>query len=133
MLVAEYGGQYRAVILAERLAARCRKPSVILSVMIQPRSRPGSRVRRGTAVTSRCREIAGQGGGHRRPGPADRPTPGTRTCRHSALPGRVPPVGAWDDFRLIGLKLIFLIATHAVSLLAGTVPAERLAAMRRRW
>jgi len=87
-----------------------------------------------------------------------------------------PSAGSWDDLRLVGLKLIFLIATRAVSLLglsrredwwkdaeilmlrhqlavaqrqqprahsrltwpdrawlallAGTVPAERLAAMR---
>src|SRR5450755_3951441 len=92
------------------------------------------------------------------------------------MPSRSLPARAWDDLRLVGLKLIFLIATHAVSLLrlsrrerwwkdaeilmlrhqlavaererprahsrltwpdrawlallAGTVPAERLAAMR---
>jgi len=92
------------------------------------------------------------------------------------LLGPATPVGAWDDLRLVGLKLIFLIATRAVSLLglsrrecwwkdaeilmlrhqlavaqrerprahlrltwpdrawlallAGTVPAERLATMR---
>ena len=95
------------------------------------------------------------------------------TCR---LFGPTPPAGAWDDLRLMGLRLIFLIVTRAVSLLglsrreswqkdaeilmlrhqlavaqrerprphsrltwpdrawlallAGTVPAERLAAMR---
>src|ERR1039457_1771163 len=92
------------------------------------------------------------------------------------MPGRSWRAGAWDDLRLAGLKLIFLIVTRAVSLLglsrrewwwkdaailmlrhqlavaeperprahsrltwpgrawlallAGTVPAERLAAMR---
>jgi transposase len=92
------------------------------------------------------------------------------------MPGRSWPARAWDDLRLVGLKLIFLIVTRAVSLLgllrrewwwkdaeilmlrhqlavaererprahsrltwpdrawlallAGTVPAERLAAMR---
>src|ERR1022692_3277853 len=92
------------------------------------------------------------------------------------MPGRSWPARAWDDLRLAGLKLIFLIVTRAVSLLAlsrrewwwkdaeilmlrhqlavaererprahprltwpdgawlarlaGTVPAERLAAMR---
>ena len=28
-----------------------------------------------------------------------------------------PPAGTWDDLRLVGLKLIFLIVTRAVSLL----------------
>ena len=98
-----------------------------------------------------------------------------RPCvRH--MRGRSWPAGAWDDLRLVGLKLIFLIVTRAVSLLclsrrewwwkdaeilmlrhqlavaererprahsrltwpdrawlallAGTVPAERLAAVR---
>src|SRR5450432_2684370 len=92
------------------------------------------------------------------------------------MPGRSWPARAWDDLRLVGLKLIFLIVTRGVSLLgllrrewwwkgagilmlrdqlavaererprahsrlawpgrawlallAGTVPAERLAAMR---
>jgi hypothetical protein len=29
----------------------------------------------------------------------------------------VPPASAWDDLRLVGLKLIFLIVTRDVSLL----------------
>ena len=31
--------------------------------------------------------------------------------------GRSWPAGAWDDLRLVGVKLIFLIVTRAVSLL----------------
>src|SRR3974390_3209256 len=33
------------------------------------------------------------------------------------MPGRSRPARAWDDLRLVGLKLIFLIVTRAVSLL----------------
>jgi hypothetical protein len=104
----------------------------------------------------------------------DAPLAARPRVRH--MPGRSWPARAWDDLRLVGLKLIFLIVTRAVSLLglsrrewwwkdteilmlrhqlavaererprvhsrlawpdrawlallAGTVPAERLAAMR---
>jgi putative transposase len=97
-------------------------------------------------------------------------------CPATAGCSAAPPAGMWADLRLVGLKLIFLIVTRAVSLLglsrqgewwkdaeilmlrhqlavaqrqrprvhsrltwpdrawlvllAGTVPAERLAAMR---
>src|SRR5260370_29153153 len=33
------------------------------------------------------------------------------------MPGRFWPARAWDDLRLMGLKLIFLIVTRAMSLL----------------
>jgi len=33
------------------------------------------------------------------------------------LLGSAPPARAWDDLRLVGLKLIFLVVTRAVSLL----------------
>jgi hypothetical protein len=33
------------------------------------------------------------------------------------MPGRSWPARAWDDLRLVGLKLIFLIVTRTVSLL----------------
>jgi hypothetical protein len=33
------------------------------------------------------------------------------------LLGPVPPAGTWDDLRLAGLRLIFLIVSRAVSLL----------------
>jgi hypothetical protein len=33
------------------------------------------------------------------------------------MPGRFWPARAWDDLRLVGLKLIFLIVTRAMSLL----------------
>ena len=33
------------------------------------------------------------------------------------LLGPAPPARAWDDLRLVGLKLVFLIVTRAVSLL----------------
>src|ERR1039457_4687805 len=104
----------------------------------------------------------------------DAPLAARQRVRH--MPGRSWPARAWDDLRLAGLKLIFLIVTRAVpllglsrrewwwkdaeilmlrhqlavaererprahsrltwpdrawlALLAGTVPAERLAAMR---
>jgi hypothetical protein len=34
------------------------------------------------------------------------------------MPGRSWPATAWDDLRLVGLKLIFLMVTRAMSLLA---------------
>jgi hypothetical protein len=46
----------------------------------------------------------------------DAPLTARPRVRH--MPGRSWPARAWDDLRLAGLKLIFLIVTRAVSLLA---------------
>src|SRR6266566_9713484 len=47
--------------------------------------------------------------------------PGHRPCRARSsvryAPGRSWPGWRWDDLRLVGLKLIFLIVSRAVSLL----------------
>src|SRR5580704_2196509 len=82
----------------------------------RPRGRPRPRGRgRPWALARRCQGVTGWPGGE-----------GCR-CRKPVPPGRMPaasdagwPVLAllgWDDLRLVGLKLIFLIASRVVSLL----------------